>query len=105
MKVPVTLIILPLLTLVTPYSQPILGIVTQVYKNQTLVINSLPVAMMSFGARIIPLDFTLSDEELKSEMQKINGVIFTGGNMDLCTPEGKLTEWSVSVKRIFDFAL
>lgn len=105
MKVPVTLIILPLLTLVTPHSQPILGIVTQVYKNKTLVINTLAVATMSFGARLIPLDSSLSDEQLKSEMQKINGVIFTGGNMDLCTPEGELTDWSVSVKRIFDFAL
>lgn len=60
---------------------------------------------MSFGARLVPLNYNLTDSQLKSEMHKLNGVIFTGGGLTLCSNNGKFTDWTIKAKRVFDYAL
>lgn len=62
-------------------------------------------ATMTFGARIVPLDFNLSESELKQEMNKLNGLIFPGGTMHLCSEKAEYSAWTLKAKIIFDYAL
>ena len=38
------------------------------------------------GAKVIPISYTISESDLLTLLSKINGVLFTGGGLDLENP-------------------
>ena len=105
MKNLIFLSIVALVSLTSAHSQPVLGVVTQTLITLPFIQDPLVAASMSFGARIVPLKFDLPDDQLQSEMRQLNGVLFPGGIMELCSREGEMTYWTRQVKKIYDFAL
>ena len=83
--------------------RPIIGIWTQP-RNQTydyMMASYVKFAEMA-GARVVPLMYNDTDENLIKIVSQINGVIYPGGAVNLINKNGTLTEYSRKGKVVLD---
>ena len=73
---------------------PVIGILTQEIeedpewtKNTTYIPSAYVKFIESAGGRVIPIHYTHSFEHVEEIMQHINGILFTGGDLNLTNPK------------------
>lgn len=68
--------------------RPIIGIVTQDWKtdpNKAYIMASYIKYVEQFGARVVPILHTSTDEEVLNIVRQVNGILLPGGSMELMT--------------------
>ena len=56
----------------------------------------------SGGARVVPVRYTLPQEEMVALLHTLNGVLFTGGGADFFNSDGTLTPFGAAGKTVVD---
>lgn len=94
-------------------NQPIIGIITQPvnpskfnhfsFRDYILEINDNFIRWS--GSRTVRIPFDIQEQELAKLLPKINGVLFTGGSLDLINTEtGEHHPYYTTSKRIFEYS-
>ena len=56
------------------------------------------------GSRTVAIPFDISQKDLLELLPQINGVLFTGGALELVTKEGKQHPYYVTAKKLFHYS-
>jgi gamma-glutamyl hydrolase len=87
---------------------PIIGILTNpisVYEGYNTYIMAVYIKFVQqAGARVVPIDMNLSNEELCEMMDSINGLIFPGGHECLVNEDGTMTGYTQKGKVLLEKA-
>lgn len=94
-------------------TQPVIGILTQPvaaskkdkfnYRDYILEVNDNFVKWA--GSRTITIPYDIAEEDLIKLLSQINGVLFTGGGLDLIDPKtGKQHPYYVTAKKIYTYS-
>jgi gamma-glutamyl hydrolase len=75
--------------------RPVIGILTQPEEvglnrsaqNETYITSTYIKFIESVGGRVIPIHYTHSFSRIDELMSQVNGILFTGGDLDLVNPE------------------
>lgn len=88
--------------------RPIVGILSQVIEGHEPYTTTIMAAYVKLveqaGARAVPLLCNATDAETAEMMKKINGVLIPGGDLLIQYSNGTLTDFTMKVKFILDFA-
>lgn len=96
------------------YSSPIIGILTQPYEdssgrypqNVTSLTSNYVKFIESVGGRAIPIHYTHSFEHVEELMNKVNGILFTGGDLNLTDPDtGEMHPYTKLAQFIYNKAI
>lgn len=88
---------------IIPGQEPLIGIPTQRnhFPNDFIRSSYLKFVQRT-GAKVVPINLRLPDEELGDLVSKLNGVLFPGGKTPIENEDGSLTEYSIKCKVILD---
>eukprot|EP01017_Pseudomicrothorax_dubius_P035658 TRINITY_DN5032_c0_g1_i2.p1 TRINITY_DN5032_c0_g1~~TRINITY_DN5032_c0_g1_i2.p1 ORF type:complete len:202 (-),score=11.96 TRINITY_DN5032_c0_g1_i2:55-660(-) len=94
-------------------SSPIIGILTQpvvpTFPGKPVGYTYIAASYVKYaemaGARVVPILYDLPRDQIELLLNSINGVIFTGGDSVLVTPDGILTPFGETFKFIYDKAV
>ncbi|CAI2375635.1 unnamed protein product [Moneuplotes crassus] len=88
--------------------RPIIGIVAKPAINKspytTFIMAAYSKYAQSSGARVVPIPYDLSDEEIQFRMEGINGLILPGGADWLMEKNNTFTKYTSKVKLMIDHA-
>ena len=98
--------------------QPVIGILTQPTSENKLTVFNFKDYILEInhwfikwaGSKTIAIPYNISDEDLKYILPQINGVLFTGGSLNLvCEKDpkkgtGKLHKYMRTAKKIVDYS-
>lgn len=83
--------------------RPVIGIIDQPrHDNATYIMAAYVKFLEQAGARVVPIHYNSTDEELITLVSKLNGVLYAGGSTVLNNEDGSLTEYSRKGKVILD---
>lgn len=57
------------------------------------------------GSFAVPIRYDISDEDLYPLLNQINGVFLTGGGLDIMFPNGTLSQYYQTARKIFDYSI
>jgi len=74
-------------------------------KNATSITSTYVKFIESAGGRVVPIHFTHTFERLDDIMSNINGILFTGGDLDLIDPQtGEYSQYTKLASHIYQKA-
>jgi len=90
--------------------RPIIGILTlpnyhPEYPSVSFLVASYVKWIESGGARVVPILYNSTTEELQTTVSYVNGVLFTGGGTGFVNPNGSLTQFAAAAQTVFNAVL
>lgn len=95
--------------------QPVIGIITMPLWNPKMATDQFNPKHFSWehnvnfvhyaGSFAVPIRYDISDEDLYPLLKQINGVFMTGGGLDIMYPNGTLSQYYQTAKKIYQYSI